>query len=380
MKKIAILGSTGSIGRQTLEVVDEQQDIEVVGLTANSSIELLQEQIEKYRPRCVAVMDVTKAKELRALVGSKTEVLEGMDGLIDVATMAEADIVVTAVVGMIGLRPTVAAIKAGKDIALANKETLVTAGSIIMPLIKEYGVKMLPVDSEHSALFQSMQGEGVKAIESVIITASGGPFRGYNGEQLRHVTLEQALKHPNWSMGAKITIDSSTLVNKGLEVIEAKWLFDLTPDQIQVVVHPQSIIHSLVEYCDGSIIAQLGHPDMKLPIQYALGYPVRLENNYRRLKLGEIGTLTFEEPDKKTFRGLQLAFDALEAGGSMPIVYNAANEGAVARFLNREIDYWQISDMIERAMSKHQIVRCDTVEDVLGVEDWTYRAMADIRQ
>lgn len=375
MKRIAILGSTGSIGRQTLEVVDEQQDVEVVGLTANSSIDLLQEQIEKYRPRCVAVMDIEKAKELRARVGSMTEVLEGMAGLIDVATMTEAETVVTAVVGMIGLRPTVEAIKAGKDIALANKETLVTAGNIIMPMIREYGVRMLPVDSEHSALFQSMQGESLTSIESVIITASGGPFRGFTGEQLKHVTLEQALKHPNWSMGAKITVDSSTLVNKGLEVIEAKWLFDLTPDQIQVVVHPQSIIHSLVEYCDGSIIAQLGHPDMKLPIQYALGYPVRLDNSYRRLKLAEVGTLTFEEPDKKTFRGLQLAFDALSAGGSMPIVYNAANEGAVARFLKKEIDYWQISDMIEKTMDQHQIVTCQSVGDVLDVEQWTYRTL-----
>ena len=373
MKKIVILGSTGSIGRQTLEVVDEQQDIEVVGLSANSSIELLEQQIKKYHPTVVAVMDKEKAKELRTRLGDcKTQVLEGMDGLVDVATLPEANIVVTAVVGMIGLRPTVAAIKAGKDIALANKETLVTAGNIIMPMIKAYGVRMLPVDSEHSALFQSMQGEKNKQIESVIVTASGGPFRGYSSEQLSKVTLEQALKHPNWSMGAKITVDSSTLVNKGLEVIEAKWLFDLTPDQIQVVVHPQSIIHSLVEYIDGSIIAQMGYPDMKLPIQYALGYPDRLKNNYRRLKLSDVGNLTFEEPDRKTFKGLDLAYDAMKAGGSMPIVYNAANEKAVSLFLSRDIAYKQITEMIDKAMNAHNVVECCSVEDVLAIEAWTH--------
>ncbi len=373
MKKIVILGSTGSIGRQTLEVVDEQQDIEVVGLTANSSIELLEQQIKKYHPTIVAVMNIEKAKELRRRLGDcRTQVLEGMDGLVDVATLTEANVVVTAVVGMIGLRPTVAAIKAGKDIALANKETLVTAGNIIMPMIKAYGVRMLPVDSEHSALFQSMQGERIKQIESVIVTASGGPFRGYSCEQLSEVTLEQALKHPNWSMGAKITIDSSTLVNKGLEVIEAKWLFDLTPDQIQVVVHPQSIIHSLVEYVDGSIIAQMGYPDMKLPIQYALGYPDRLKNNYRRLKLADVGKLTFEEPDRKTFKGLDLAYDAMRAGGSMPIVYNSANEKAVSLFLSRDIAYKQITEMIDKAMSAHDVTECRSVEDVLAIEAWTH--------
>lgn len=372
MKRIVILGSTGSIGRQTLEVAQEQESIEVVGLTANTSIELLYEQIKTFKPKVVAVMDIEKAADLRKLVGKQVEVLEGIDGLCDVATMPEADVVVTAVVGMIGLKPTVAAIKAGKDIALANKETLVTAGALIMPMIKAYGVRLLPVDSEHSAIFQSMVGEDHESIESIIITASGGPFRGYNKEQLMAVTMEQALKHPNWSMGAKITVDSSTLVNKGLEVIEAKWLFDLSPKQIQVVVHPQSIVHSLVEYHDGSIIAQMGLPDMKLPIQYALGYPKRLTNQYKRLNLAEIATLTFEAPDKKTFRGLQLAFDALDMGGTMPVVYNAANEAVVAKFLNKEIKYYQISEMIEKAMDAHKATTYTSVEEVIEAERWTY--------
>lgn len=375
MKRIVLLGSTGSIGRQTLEVVDEQEDIEVVGLSANTSIDLLEAQINQFNPKCVAVMNVAKANELRKRVGHKVEVLEGIEGLCDLATLPEVDIVVTAVVGMIGLRPTVAAIKAGKDIALANKETLVTAGALIMPMIKAYDVRLLPVDSEHSAIFQSMNGEASKAIESIIITASGGPFRGYTKDQLMEVTLEQALKHPNWSMGAKITVDSSTLVNKGLEVIEAKWLFDMTPEQIQVVVHPQSIVHSLVEYIDGSIIAQLGHPDMKLPIQYALGYPNRLNNTYRRLKLAEVATLTFEEPDKETFRGLHLAYEALKEGGTMPVVYNAANEAAVAQFLNRHINYHQISEMIERAMDHHNAKVYNSVEDVIEAERWTYELL-----
>lgn len=378
MKKIVILGSTGSIGRQTLEVVDEQSSIEVVGLSANKSVDLLEAQVRKYKPKKVGVMDPDSALELKRRVGSITEVLTGMDGLIEVAVMEEAEIVVTAVVGMIGLRPTVAAIKAGKDIALANKETLVTAGALIMPMIKEYGVSLLPVDSEHSAIFQSMNGEKSHQVESIIITASGGPFRGYTKDQLMNVTLEQALKHPNWAMGAKITVDSSTLVNKGLEVIEAKWLFDLTPEQIQVVVHPQSIIHSLVEYVDGSIIAQLGHPDMKLPIQYALGYPERLGNTYRRLKLAEVGSLTFEEPDKDTFRGLHLAYESLKAGGTMPIVFNAANEALVAKFLNKEIAYHQISTLIETAMESHSCSTYSSVDQVLETEAWTYRKIQEI--
>lgn len=378
MKRIVILGSTGSIGKQTLEVVDEQPSIQVIGLTAHRSIDLLEAQIKKYHPKAVAVMDPTKAKELRQRVGKATEVLEGIDGLCAIATMTEADIVVTAVVGMIGLKPTVAAIKAGKDIALANKETLVTAGALIMPMIKAYGVQLLPVDSEHSAIFQSMHGENKRDVESIIITASGGPFRGYTSDQLQKVTLDQALKHPNWAMGAKITVDSSTLVNKGLEVIEAKWLFDLKPEQIQVVVHPQSIVHSLVEYLDGSIIAQLGHPDMKLPIQYALGYPERMANNYRRLKLADIKQLTFEEPDTKTFKGLSLAYDALKAGGTMPVVYNAANEAAVGKFLNKEIKYHQISHAIEGVMSLHQVRNYTSVDDVIEAERWTYEQIEKV--
>ncbi len=373
MKKIAILGSTGSIGKQTLEVVDEQTSIEVVGLTVNTNIDLLEAQILKYKPKCVAVMDGKKAEALRNRLTVDVEVCEGIEGLIKVATLTEIDVVVTAVVGMIGLKPTVEAIKAGKDIALANKETLVTAGCLIMPLAKEYGVKILPVDSEHSAIFQSMHSGREEEVESIIITASGGPFRGYTSEALEEVTLEQALKHPNWSMGAKITIDSSTLVNKGLEVIEAKWLFDLEPEQIQVVVHPESIVHSLVEFVDGSIIAQLGHPDMKLPIQYALAYPNRVGNNYKRLKLADIKTLHFEEADTETFKGLKLAYDALKIGKSMPIVYNAANELAVAMFLDRKITYTEITSIIESVMSKHQIFDVKEVDDVIAVEEWTHK-------
>lgn len=375
MKKIAILGSTGSIGRQTLEVVDEQLDIEVVGLSGNMNIDLLEQQINQYHPKCVAVMNDDKALELKRRVGKKTEILSGMDGLCSVATMGEVDAVVTAVVGMVGLIPTVSAIKAGKDIALANKETLVTAGSIITSMVKEYGVRMLPVDSEHSAIFQSLNGECIDTIESIVITASGGPFRGKSLKDLNAVTKKQALKHPNWSMGEKITIDSSTLVNKGLEVIEAKWLFDLAPEQIQVVVHPQSIIHSLVEFVDGSMIAQLGLPDMKLPIQYALGYPKRLENHYKRLKLADIGKLTFEEPDMATFRGLGLAYDAMHSGASMPVVYNMANEIAVARFLNNEISYIRITELIEEAMLSHQVVECSNVEEVIDVMNQTIEYM-----
>lgn len=375
MKKIVILGSTGSIGRQTLEVVDEQSNIEVVALSANRSIDLLEEQILKYKPLCVAVMDIDKALELKTRLASRkemvtTEVLSGMEGLCTVATLAEAEIVVTAVVGMIGLKPTVEAIKAGKDIALANKETLVTAGSIIMDMVKAYGVRLLPVDSEHSAIFQSLNGERLSDVESIVITASGGPFRGYTYEALKDVTKAQALKHPNWAMGSKITIDSSTLVNKGLEVIEAKWLFDLEPEEIQVVVHPQSIIHSLVEFRDGSMIAQLGLPDMKLPIQYALSHPNRLDNKYKRLKLTDIGSLTFEKPDKKVFRGLQLAYDAMESGGSMPVVYNMANEIAVERFLKEEISYLRITELIDEAMTHHRLTQLQDIEDVQEVRNW----------
>ncbi|MCF8018505.1 MAG: 1-deoxy-D-xylulose-5-phosphate reductoisomerase [Vallitaleaceae bacterium] len=371
MRKITILGSTGSIGKQTLEVIREQKNIEVVALTANQNIDLLEQQILEFNPKCVVVMDEKKAQQLQKKIGHKTEVLWGMDGLITVATLSEINLVVTAVVGMIGLRPTIAAIKSGKDIALANKETLVTAGAIIMDLVKKHKVQLLPVDSEHSAIFQCLDGAQASTVASIILTASGGPFRGYSKERLEEVTLEQALKHPNWSMGAKITIDSSTLVNKGLEVIEAKWLFDLRSEQIQVVVHPQSIVHSMVEFIDGSIIAQMGLPDMKLPIQYALAYPDRVSNSYPRLKLSEIGTLTFEEPDLQVFKGLGLAYDALKEGGSMPIVYNAANESAVDMFLKREIQYNDIVKIIENAMLKHDVAQCTDETDVIEIESWT---------
>lgn len=371
MRKITILGSTGSIGKQTLEVIREQKNIEVVALTANQNIDLLEQQILEFNPKCVVVMDEKKAQQLQKKIGHKTEVLWGMDGLITVATLSEINLVVTAVVGMIGLRPTIAAIKSGKDIALANKETLVTAGAIIMDLVKKHKVQLLPVDSEHSAIFQCLDGAKASTVASIILTASGGPFRGYTKERLEEVTLEQALKHPNWSMGAKITIDSSTLVNKGLEVIEAKWLFDLRSEQIQVVVHPQSIVHSMVEFIDGSIIAQMGLPDMKLPIQYALAYPNRVSNSYPRLKLSEIGTLTFEEPDLQVFRGLGLAYDALKEGGSMPIVYNAANESAVDMLLKREIHYNDIVKIIENAMLKHNVTQCTDETDVIEIESWT---------
>ena len=371
MRKITILGSTGSIGKQTLEVIREQKNIEVVALTANQNIELLEQQIIEFKPKCVVVMDEKKAMKLQKIIGSKTEVLWGMDGLITVATLSEINLVVTAIVGMIGLRPTIAAIKSGKDIALANKETLVTAGAIIMDLVKKHKVRLLPVDSEHSAIFQCLNGEQASAVESIILTASGGPFRGYTKARLEEVSLEQALKHPNWSMGAKITVDSSTLVNKGLEVIEAKWLFDLSREQIQVVVHPQSIVHSMVEFIDGSIIAQMGLPDMKLPIQYALAYPDRVSNPYPRLKLNEIGTLTFEKPDLQVFKGLALAYDALKEGGSMPIVYNAANETAVDMFLKREIKYNDIVKIIDNAMTKHHVAICKDETDVIEIERWT---------
>jgi len=362
MRKITILGSTGSIGRQTLEVIRQQKNIEVVALTANQNIELLEQQIHEFNPKCVVVMDEKKAMTLQKKIGHKTEVLVGMEGLIAVSTLSEINLVVTAIVGMIGLRPTIEAIKSGKDIALANKETLVTAGAIIMDLIKKHKVQLLPVDSEHSAIFQCLNGERYSEVESIILTASGGPSE---------VTLEQALKHPNWSMGAKITIDSSTLVNKGLEVIEAKWLFDLSEEQIQVVIHPQSIVHSMVGFIDGSIIAQMGLPDMKLPIQYALAYPGRVSNPYPRLKLSEIGTLTFEEPDLKVLKGLQLAYDALKSGGSMPIVYNAANEMAVDMFLKQEIKYNDIVTIIDHAMTKHDVTVCKDETDVIEIESWT---------
>ena len=373
MKKIAILGSTGSIGTQTLEIVRTNKDLEVVALAAGSNIDLLERQIREFRPRLAAVWKEGRAAELKShLTDVDVRVVTGMDGLLEVAAVPESQILVTAIVGMIGIRPTIEAIRAGKDIALANKETLVTAGHIIMPLAKEYGVSILPVDSEHSAIFQSLQGGQRKALHKILLTASGGPFRGKKREELEHIQVEDALKHPNWEMGRKITIDSSTMVNKGLEVIEAKWLFGVTVDQIQVVVQPQSIIHSMVEYEDGAVIAQLGTPDMKLPIQYALYYPERRYLPGERLDFGTLTQITFEKPDMETFYGLKLAFEAGRRGGSLPTVLNAANERAVAMFLDRKIRYPEIPEIIQSCMENHKNNPDPTVEEILKTEQETY--------
>lgn len=372
-KTIAILGSTGSIGTQTLEVVRENKDIRVAGLSAGSNITLLEKQIREFHPSLAAVWDEEQAKILAGRVSDlEVKVVSGMDGLLELAQMEESQILVTAIVGMIGIRPTIAAIQAGKDIALANKETLVTAGHLIMPMAREKGVQILPVDSEHSAIFQAIHGEDKREIHKLLITASGGPFRGKKREDLEHVKVEDALKHPNWAMGQKITIDSATLVNKGLEVMEAKWLFDVTLDQIQVVVHPQSVIHSAVEYQDGAVIAQLGTPDMRLPIQYALYYPERRNLSGRRLDLFEIADLTFEKPDTDTFRGLALAYQAMEKGGNIPTVYNAANEKAVSLFLDRKISYPEITELIEACMENAEFIDHPDVDEILGTEAAAY--------
>ena len=379
MKKIAILGSTGSIGTQTLEVVRANGDIEVLGIAAGSNIRLLEEQIREFHPRLAAVWSEEKARELKLRVAdTDTRVVSGMDGLLEVSIMADTEILVTAIVGMIGLRPTIEAIKAGKDIALANKETLVTAGHIIMPLAEENHVSILPVDSEHSAIFQSLHGENRERVSKILLTASGGPFRGKTREQLSTMTVEDALKHPNWSMGKKVTIDSASLVNKGLEVMEAKWLFDVELEQIQVVVHPQSIIHSAVEYVDGGIMAQLGVPDMKLPIQYALFYPDRRPMDNGRVDFFQLGQLTFEAPDTETFRGLALAYQAAEAGGTMPTVFNAANEKAVALFLQKKITFLQIPELIERSMEQHNVIGDPTVDQILEAEASTYEYISEL--
>lgn len=373
MKKIVILGSTGSIGTQTLDVAREQGDIEVVALAAGSNIALLEKQIREFKPRFAAVWDEEKAKELKTAVRDcDVEIGSGMDGLIHAASMEGAEIVVTAVVGMIGIRPTIAAIEAGKDIALANKETLVTAGHIIMDLAEKHHVSILPVDSEHSAIFQSMNGEPKGSVEKILLTASGGPFRTWTKEAMKQVRPVDALKHPNWEMGRKITIDSATMVNKGLEVIEAKWLFQTDLDRIQVVVHPQSVIHSMVQYQDGAIMAQLGTPDMKLPIQYALYYPERRPMAGERLDLFKLGTMTFEEPDLDRFEGLKLAFEAAKTGGSMPVVYNAANEMAVQRFLDEKIAFLQIPEIIGRCMEEHKAIANPCLEQILDAEAATY--------
>lgn len=373
MKKIAILGSTGSIGTQTLEVVRANKDIEVTALAAGSNIDLLEKQIREFSPKIAAVWNEEKAKELKDRVRDlDIRVESGMDGLLAVATELGAEIVVTAVVGMIGIRPTIAAMNAGKDIALANKETLVTAGHIIMSLAKEKHVRILPVDSEHSAIFQSLNGETGNKIHKILLTASGGPFRGWTREQMKNVQVEDALKHPNWSMGAKITIDSSTMVNKGLEVMEAKWLFDVGMDDVQVVVQPKSVIHSMVQFEDGAVMAQLGTPDMKLPIQYALYYPERRFLAGDRLDFAKLAQITFEAPDFENFHGLSLAYKAGRRGGTLPTVFNAANERAVQKFLDREIGYLTITDMIEAAMEHHTVKENPTVEEILAAEQETY--------
>ena len=372
IKKLSILGSTGSIGTQTLEVVRNNGDIRVTALAAGSNIALLEKQIREFRPSLACVWDPEKAKELKTAVADlPVRVVSGMDGLLEAAVEPEAQIAVTAVVGMIGIRPTIAAMEAGKDIALANKETLVTAGHLIMPLAREKGVRILPVDSEHSAVFQCLNGENRRQIHKILLTASGGPFRGRTMDEMKNVTVEDALKHPNWSMGKKITIDSSTMVNKGLEVMEARWLFDVEMDQIQVVIQPKSIIHSMVEFEDGAVMAQLGTPDMKLPIQYALYYPERRFLPGERLDFWKLNQISFEKPDFDNFPGLKLAYEAGKTGGSLPTVYNAANEFAVSEFLNRRISYTDIQRMIEKAMRNHKTVMNPTVAQILEAEEET---------
>ena len=403
MRKISVLGSTGSIGTQTLDIVRENGDIQVTALAVDHNITALEKQIREFKPRIACVWDERKAAELKTAVADlPVKAVSGMDGLIEAATEPSAQTVVTAVVGMIGIRPTIAAIKAGKDIALANKETLVTAGHLIMPLAREKGVRILPVDSEHSAIFQCLTTLGVGAppldwaedqtedagkeaacggsagsrsknqLTKILLTASGGPFRGYTRQQLQDVTLEDALKHPNWSMGRKVTIDSSTMVNKGLEVMEARWLFDVPVSQIQVVIQPKSVIHSMVEFADGAVLAQLGTPDMKLPIQYALYYPERRPLAGDRLDFWSLTQIAFEKPDTETFRALKLAYQAAETGGTMPTVFNAANEHAVARFINHWIPYLTITEMIEAAMSAHKAVSHPTLKQILEAERETY--------
>lgn len=373
MKYISIIGSTGSIGTQTLDIVRNNQDLKVTALAAGKNIALLEKQVREFSPEIVAVYDEKKANELKQRLKDITiRVVSGMDGLLETATEPKCTIVVTAIVGMIGIRPTIAAMNAGKDIALANKETLVTAGHIIMPMAKELGVRIYPVDSEHSAIFQCLESGNKKDLDSLIITASGGPFRKKTIEELQIVTVEDALKHPNWSMGKKITIDSATLVNKGLEVIEAKWLFDVDFDHIHVIVQPKSIIHSMIQYQDGSIIAQLGTPDMKLPIQYALFYPEHRPLSGERLNFAALKEISFEEPPIDVLKGLSYAYEAGKIGGSMPTVLNAANEKAVALFLDRKIHFLDIYDIIEDTMNAHKVIESPSLEEVLETEQWVY--------
>lgn len=373
MKKIAILGSTGSIGTQTLEIVREQGGLEVVALAAGTNVKLMETQIREFHPRIACMWDEEAGKLLKEAISDlDTKVVCGMDGLLEIAVMPESEMLVTAIVGMIGIRPTIAAIESKKDIALANKETLVTAGHIIMPLAAKRGVSILPVDSEHSAIFQSLQGQDKDGIDKILLTASGGPFRGKKREELIHMTAADALKHPNWSMGRKITIDSASLVNKGLEVIEAKWLFDVNLDQIQVLIQPQSILHSAVQFKDGAVIGQMGVPDMKLPIQYALFYPKRLPMQNNQVDFYELANMTFEKPDMETFEGLSMAYEASRIGGSMPTVFNAANEKAVALFLDNKIKFLQIYDLIRSSMENHKVVDNPTVEQILAAEQECY--------
>ena len=374
MKKIAILGSTGSIGTQTLDVVRANGDIEVLGISAGRNVKMLEEQAREFHPQLIAVWDENAAKDLAVrLADMDVKIVSGMEGLLELARMPQTDILVTAVVGMIGIRPTMEGIKAGKDIALANKETLVTAGHLIIPMAKEHGVQILPVDSEHSAIFQALHGEKRAQVEKLLITASGGPFRGRKREEPEHVTLADTLKHPNWVMGQKITVDSATLVNKGLEVMEARWLFDVDLDHIQVVVQPKSIIHSMVEFKDGAVMAQLGTPDMRLPIQYALYYPERRYLDGERLDFHKLKEITFEDPDMDTFLGLPMAMDAARKGGSMPTVFNAANELAVKKFLQEKIGFLDIYDIIAQSMERHTVIRNPELEEILAVEDETYK-------
>lgn len=373
MKNIAILGSTGSIGTQTLDIVRANKDLNVVAIAAGSNVKKLEEQVREFRPEIVCVYNENAASDLKvAIADTNVKVVSGMEGLIETAIYETSQIVVTAFVGMIGIRPTLEAIKAGKDIALANKETLVTAGHLVIKAAKDYGVKILPVDSEHSAIFQSLNGENKKEIDKILLTASGGPFRGWNREQMKNVRVEDALKHPNWTMGQKITIDSATMVNKGLEVIEAKWLFDVDFEDVQVVVQPQSLIHSMVQFRDGAIMAQLGTPDMRLPIQYALYYPERRVLSGERVDFGKVAQITFENPDMDNFIGLKMAYEAGRIGGSMPTVFNAANERAVAKFLDRKIGFLDITDIIQYCMKEHKKIENPSVNEILEIEQWAY--------
>ena len=380
MKNISVLGSTGSIGTQTLEIVRENPELHVRVLACGSRIDLVEKQIREFHPDLCAVYDEKAARELKVRTADlPVKILSGMDGLEEAASYGPVEIVLTSMVGMIGIKPTIAAIRAGKDIALANKETLVTAGHLIIPMAKENHVKILPVDSEHSAIFQSLKNEDPRRLEKILLTASGGPFRGKKREELKQMRSCDALKHPNWSMGKKITVDSATLVNKGLEVMEARWLFDVELDQIEVVVHPQSVIHSMVQFVDGAVIAQLGIPDMKLPIRYALFYPDRIPSKDPRLDFYELGKMTFEKPDPDTFTGLSLALKAAKTGGTMPTVFNAANEKAVALFLKDEIGFLEIPDLIGAAMDAHRVIASPDVEAILQAETETYAFLEELR-